>query len=248
MQTEEWLARLAALGRSSAPLTLPLLAGKLQASLARLQQLLQTCGEPPPVGPALRLLLSWQASAMSLGGLRQCAHACPACSHPLRSLLSAGEDPSVALEQLCWLTTMCGYVLADDGEGETPLVPLPVAQACEAAAAAAAAASNGGSSAVPDPAEQLSSCLLAVGAHCLAQAGQLGASPRLLEVAAASLGRWADTYLMASEGASGCAALAASFGPGGAGGFQAAQMLVSLALTALTQYHGERALHEVSWR
>jgi hypothetical protein len=83
MQTEEWLARLAALGRSSAPLTLPLLAGKLQASLARLQQLLQTGEEPPPVVPALRLLLSWQASAMCWGGLRQWAHACPACSLPL---------------------------------------------------------------------------------------------------------------------------------------------------------------------
>lgn len=81
----------------------------------------------------------------------------------------AGADPSVALEQLCWLTTMCSHVLADLGDGETPLVPLPICQACEAAAA-------GGQG--RDPAEQLSAGLLAVGQHCLAHAGQLAASPR----------------------------------------------------------------------
>ena len=88
----------------------------------------------------------------------------------------AGSDPSAAMEQLCWLTAMCGHVLADAGEGETPLAPLPIVQACEAAAAAAAA----GSGAPPpaDPAERLSGGLLAVGEHCLAHAGQPGASPR----------------------------------------------------------------------
>lgn len=85
---------------------------------------------------------------------------------------AAGGDPSVALEQLCWLTTMCSHVLADLGDGETPLVPLPISQACEAAAAAAAGGQGG------DPAEQLSAGLLAVGNHCLAHAGQVAASPR----------------------------------------------------------------------
>lgn len=73
------------------------------------------------------------------------------------------------LEQLCWLTSMCAHVLADDGDGETPLPPLPVVQACEAEAAAAGGA---------DPAERLSSGLLALGSHCLANAGQAAASPR----------------------------------------------------------------------
>lgn len=146
----------------------------------------------------------------------------------------------MALEQLCWLTTMCGHVLADAGDGETPLVPLPIAQASEAAAAAAA---GGGSGAAADPAERLSAGLLAVGGHCLAHAGQAAASPRLVEVAAASLARWADTYLMPED----CPppALAAAFGAGSAAGGQAAHMLVSLALAALTRYPGERTLHEV---
>lgn len=67
---------------------------------------------------------------------------------------------------------------------------------------------------------------------------------RLVEVAAASLARWADTYLMPEE-APGSPTLAAAFGAGSPGGGQAAQMLVSLALAGLTGYPGERALHEV---
>ena len=83
----------------------------------------------------------------------------------------AGADPSVPLEQLCWLAALCAAVLADAGDGETPLVPLPVAQAGEAAAA-------GGAGAGADPAQRLSAGLLALGGHCLVQAGQVGASPR----------------------------------------------------------------------
>ncbi len=88
---------------------------------------------------------------------------------PTTTCHAAGADPSIALEQLCWLTAMCSHVLADLGDGETPLVPLPICQACEAAAAAG----QGG-----DPAEQLSAGLLAVGNHCLAHVGQVAASPR----------------------------------------------------------------------
>jgi hypothetical protein len=73
---------------------------------------------------------------------------------------------------------------------------------------------------------------------------QLSRVCRLVEVVAASLARWADTYLMpAGEGSS--AALAASFGDGSPGGLQAAQLLVSLVLAALTRYPGETSLHEV---
>ncbi|KAL4443390.1 hypothetical protein ABPG75_011127 [Micractinium tetrahymenae] len=188
LQSEEWLAKVAALGRASASLSLPLLAERLQGCLAALQRCLQS-----------------------------------------------GGDPSVPLEQLCWLTSMCAHVLADDGDGETPLPPLPILQACEAAAAGGA---GGG-----DPAERLSSGLLALGSHCLSNAGQVAASPRLMEVAAASLARWADTYLMLEEG--GSPALQAAFGAGSAGGVQAAQMLVSLVVCVLTSYPGERALHDV---
>lgn len=65
-----------------------------------------------------------------------------------------------------------------------------------------------------------------------------------MEVAAGSLARWADTYLMPEE-AAGSPALAAAFGAGSQGGAQAAQLLISLALAALTRYPGEKALHEV---
>lgn len=166
----------------------------------------------------------------------------PATSSPLTALLPhAGGDPSVSLEQMCWLTTLCSHVLADAGDGETPLVPLPITQACETAAAAAAMPGSGG---LQDPAERLSAGLLAVGCHCLQHAGQASASPRLAEVAAASLARWADTYLIPEDSAP--PALAAAFGSGSAGGAQAAQMLVSLVLASLTSYPGEKALHEVS--
>ena len=87
----------------------------------------------------------------------------------------AGADTSIELEQLCWLVAMCGHVLAVDGNGETPLVPLAIVHACEEAAAAAAASGRQGGG---DPAERLSAGLLAVGGHCLAHSGRSGASPR----------------------------------------------------------------------
>eukprot|EP00887_Chlorella_sp_A99_P000308 scaffold13.g308.t1 len=159
-----------------------------------------------------------------------------ACLAALQQRLQAGSDLSVALEQLCWLVAMSGHLLADDSEGETPLVPLPVALACEAAGAGGAV----------DPAAALSRGLLAAGSHCLAQAGQAGASPRLLEVVAATLARWADTYLMSGEAAACSPALAAAYGPGAPAARDAAHQLLSLALAALTACSGERALHEVA--
>ncbi len=63
-------------------------------------------------------------------------------------------------------------------------------------------------------------------------------------MSAASLARWADTYLMPQE-QPGSPALASAFGAGSPGGGQAAQLLVSLVLAGLTGYPGERALHEV---
>ncbi len=47
---------------------------------------------------------------------------------------TAGGDAIVALEQLWWLARMAGALLADAGEGETPLSPLPLAAAARAAA------------------------------------------------------------------------------------------------------------------
>ena len=56
------------------------------------------------------------------------------------------------LEQLWWLLRMAGHALADGGEGETPLVPVPISAACAAAAAEGR----------PDPVQTLTNALLGV--------------------------------------------------------------------------------------
>ncbi len=78
----------------------------------------------------------------------------------------AGQDPSEPLEEMHWLTRMAGHLLADSGEGETPLVPLPVAKA--------AADAQGGT----DPIEQLSHALLGVAGLCLDENARPVVSPR----------------------------------------------------------------------
>ena len=46
------------------------------------------------------------------------------------------EDGSVAMEQLCLLLRLVAHVVADPGEGETPMIPLPIAHASQASLAA----------------------------------------------------------------------------------------------------------------
>lgn len=93
------------------------------------------------------------------------------------------------LEQLCWVVSMAGHVLADAGEGETPLVPLAVLEACapawaaegpSAAAAGPAAAGLAAAAAGPegDSVVALSRSLLGVGAMCLDEAARPVVSPR----------------------------------------------------------------------
>lgn len=72
----------------------------------------------------------------------------------------------MALEQLWWLVRMAGALLADAGEGETPLPPLPLA-------AAACAAPPGA-----DPLAGLSRELLALLALALDPAARPALSPR----------------------------------------------------------------------
>ena len=36
------------------------------------------------------------------------------------------------MEQLCLLLRLAGHVMADPGEGETPMIPLPIAHAAQA--------------------------------------------------------------------------------------------------------------------
>ncbi len=46
------------------------------------------------------------------------------------------EDGSVAMEELCLVLRLAAHVLADPGEGETPLMPLSMAHASAASASA----------------------------------------------------------------------------------------------------------------
>lgn len=160
--------------------------------------------------------------------------------HPIpahdTALRRTGGDPSVPLELLCWLLEMCGAVLADDGAGEDPLPPVALAAALEAGLEPNAAG--------VDPVVQLSSTLLQVATACLelttSHPGSI--SPRLMEVLVATLGRWADTYLMAEEGI--VPSLDVQYGTQG-GGPGVADLLVRMALAAIQHFPGEARLHKV---
>lgn len=135
---------------------------------------------------------SWLAGLAAIGRAA-CAVVLPALAHQLQecqtnleACMHRNEDPSAALEQLCWVVRMCSIVLADAGDGETPLIPISVAEACVAAA----------STGQEDPAVALAQRLLALGAVCHQHAGQAVISPRLMEEVCVALGRWAETYLL----------------------------------------------------
>jgi len=135
---------------------------------------------------------SWLAELAAIGRaacpvvLPALAHQLQECQANLEACMQRNEDPSAALEQLCWVLRMCSIVLADAGDGETPLIPIAVAEACVAAA----------SSGQEDPGVALAQRLLALGAVCHQHAGQAVISPRLMEEICIALGRWAETYLV----------------------------------------------------
>jgi hypothetical protein len=170
------------------------------------------------------------SAALTLGALGARLDACQAS---LNACLHTGADVAACLERLCWVTQLVGFVLADSGDGETPMVPLELAAACAGTAAAGQ----------PDAVVALGQRLLALGGTCLEGSGHEIISPRLLQEVCCTLGRWAETYLPPEEGA--CGALAEAFGAAG-GGPPACNMLVSLAIAALTKYPGETALHRAA--
>ena len=95
-------------------------------------------------------------------------------------------------EELCWLVRMTAHILADPGEGETPVVPESMGQASRSAA------ESGGS----DPVEALSQQLLAAARLTGSAATRALVSPRVLEALLWALSRWADTYLMPEDSGS----------------------------------------------
>ncbi|CAD7696668.1 unnamed protein product [Ostreobium quekettii] len=169
--------------------------------------------------------------------------ACGASSLPLLTRLlndrrerllqcsASGQDPSATLEELVWLLSTSACVLADAGEGETPLVPQAISEALQGQQAW-----GGG-----DPVEGLSNAILGVVSLCLDSTTRAAISPRLMEVAVWSLARWADTYLLSSEDALGLA-MKAAFGQGPRGA-AALSVSVRVVQACFQHYPGENDLH-----
>lgn len=151
----------------------------------------------------------------------------------LAALVSSGGDPSELLEQLVWLAYMAAHSLADEGAGETPMVPEWVA--------AAADSSEQGAQAV----QRLSEAMLGLLGMCLQPEAAPLCSPRLLEAACWCAARWVDTYLFPDEEVEYPAALQQAYGGGGVVGHGGAvlDLLVRCCSTCLTGYPGEVDLH-----
>ncbi|XP_031502482.1 uncharacterized protein LOC116265754 isoform X3 [Nymphaea colorata] len=105
------------------------------------------------------------------------------------TLLDQGRgrtDPTRILEEVYWLLLITGHVLADAGDGETPLVP-------EALQAQFSDVAN----ATQHPVVLLSSSILRFADRCLDPEMRASFfSPRLMEAVIWFLARWAATYLM----------------------------------------------------
>ena len=144
----------------------------------------------------------------------------------LKNCYLHGNDPSVALEETCWVTKMASYILADAGDGETPLMP----QIFE----------NAFVSCPNNSIISLSRKLLSLTNDCKENHMRYAISSRLMEEVAISIGRWADTYLIAEDripASSGYIFGASTEGPAIAG------VLVDFARATLKGYPGERRLH-----
>eukprot|EP01018_Ginkgo_biloba_P030182 Gb_04408 [translate_table: standard] len=162
-------------------------------------------------------------------------------------------DPTCILEELHWLLLISGHVLADLGDGETPLVPETIQVQF----------SN-----IMDPENHpvvaLSRCIIDLAGQSLDPIirGEIF-SPRLMEAVVWFLARWTDTYLMppdAGRGPSctpgqegekhqetqfGRKALLKEFGEE-IQGKVVLGTLVRIANTTLTAWPGERNLQEIT--
>lgn len=181
------------------------------------------------------------ARAASLGraapaaGAALLADALDGCRSALASAAAANADPSIPLEQLCWLARQAAAFLADPAEGEAPGPP-PALRAAGVAAAAAG---------LPCPIARLSASLLALPGLALASNGAVAtASPRLMEAAAWAAGRWAGTHLIPEPDASPSPAMAAAYGSGPGGDASVAHLAtVAGALLLNGPWAGEVDLH-----
>ncbi|KAH9602259.1 hypothetical protein KSS87_015420 [Heliosperma pusillum] len=159
------------------------------------------------------------------------------------------SDPTSILEELYSLLLITGHVLAEEGEGELPLVP-------EAIQMHFASSTEGDK----HPVVVLSSSILHFAEQsCDPEIRVSTFSPRLMEAIIWFLSRWSRTYLMPSEGSGTSAssyvpeplqhsrkALFDYFGEHSQGKF-ILNIITRVSMTALISYPGEKDLQD-SWR
>ncbi|GLT76967.1 hypothetical protein SLA2020_485980 [Shorea laevis] len=98
------------------------------------------------------------------------------------------SDPTETLEELYSLLLICGHVLADEGEGETPLVPNAIQTHFTV------------TEAEMHPVVALSSSIIRFAEQSLDPEMRASIfSPRLMEAVVWFLGRWSHTYLMSPK-------------------------------------------------
>ncbi|KAL2619846.1 hypothetical protein R1flu_000051 [Riccia fluitans] len=204
-----------------------------------------------------------------LSAIALVARAAPSTTVPLLAMLISERcswlpqctggrvDPTAVLEELHWLLLMSGHVLADSGDGETPLVPESLS-----------ALIPGNADPVNHPAVLLSQASIDLARHSLDTSLREIFSPRLMEAIVWFFGRWVDTYLMPADAGrgpnstpssnegeipgqianpgqfDGRNSLVVAFGEKG-GGKAVLEVLVRVAVTALTAWPGERTLQEI---
>jgi len=148
----------------------------------------------------------------------------------MKSLRPQGKDSSIVLEELCWLVRITSYILADDGDGEIPLVPQIFIES------------------VFERQGIDVNCLVSISQSLLQLVDETKngissgmVSSRFMEELCIALGRWADTYLL-SEERHGRHLMNFQFGRH-QDGPSATNLLVELALMCFTMFPGERSLH-----
>ncbi|XP_034224433.1 exportin-4 isoform X2 [Prunus dulcis] len=148
-------------------------------------------------------------------------------------------DPTETLEELYSLLLITGHVIADEGEGETPLIP----NAMQIHFPQNLEAEN-------HPLVILCSSIIRFAEKCLEPEMRASVfSPRLMEAVIWFIARWSCTYLMSREEnreRNSRNILLKFFGEHNQGKF-VLDIIVRISLTALMSYPGEKDLQD-SWR
>ena len=148
----------------------------------------------------------------------------------MKLLHSQHKDTSLVLEELCWLVRITSCILADDGDGEVPLIPqIFIENVFEREEINA------------NHLVSISKSLLKLADEARHGISSGMVSSRFMEDLCMALGRWADTYLL-SEERHGPYLMNFQFGTHQEGP-STTNFLVELALVCLSMFPGERSLH-----